>query len=376
MLNPNKIEILDSTLREGEQTPGVSFSINEKVIIAKLLDEIGVDFIEIGHPAVSDDLYESVVVLNDLNLKANRIVHGRSMKSDINDAYTIGVPWMGMFFGTSTLSLKLKHNMTQNEALNKIETAIKYGKDKGLKIRFTAEDATRTNLDFLLKVAEVASLAGADRFSIADTVGVFTSEKVKYLVKSVVRSIDIPVHLHCHNDFGLATSNSLAGLRSGARCVDVTANSLGERSGLASLAEVLLSLVELYGIKSNWDLSKIINLSSFVEEASGIKLQKNSPILGRNAFRHKAGLHTKAILINPSSYEAISPKKLNLKRSYSIDKYSGVSSILDRFKKIGIKLNKPIAKDILLEIKSKPNIANWSDKELKKILEKKNNNYY
>ena len=144
----NQIEILDSTLREGEQTPGVSFTIKQKVTIARYLDTFGVDFIELGHPAVSPDVYTAVERLNDLDLKAKKMAHGRASKSDINDAAAIGVEWMGMFFGTSPLSLKHKFNVSKKEALEQIQTTVKYGKDKGLKLRFTAEDASRTEFDF------------------------------------------------------------------------------------------------------------------------------------------------------------------------------------------------------------------------------------
>ena len=155
MLNHQKIEILDSTLREGEQTPGVSFSVEQKIAITKRLDAFGVDFIELGHPVVSPDVYEAAETLNDLELNAKKMAHGRANKSDINDIAAIGVEWMGIFFGTSPLSLKHKFNVTKSQALKRIETCVKYGKDKGLKLRFTAEDASRTNLYFLIQVGQM-----------------------------------------------------------------------------------------------------------------------------------------------------------------------------------------------------------------------------
>jgi len=233
MLNHQKIEILDSTLREGEQTPGVSFSVEQKIAMTKRLDAFGVDFIELGHPVVSPDIYEAVETLNDLELHAKKIAHGRASKSDINDVAAIGVKWMGIFFGTSPLSLKHKFNVTKSEALKRIETCVKYGKDKGLKLRFTAEDASRTNLDFLIQVGQMVQKCGAERFSIADTVGCLIPASMKELVTNIRSEIDLPLHVHCHNDFGLATANTLAALESGAQCVDVTVNGIGERCGLA-----------------------------------------------------------------------------------------------------------------------------------------------
>jgi 2-isopropylmalate synthase len=199
----SKIEILDSTLREGEQTPGVSFTIKQKVTIAKLLDDFGVDFIELGHPAVSPDVYAAVETLNDLDLKVKKMAHGRASKSDINDATSIGVEWMGMFFGTSPLSLKHKFNVSKKEALEQIQTTVKYGKDKGLKLRFTAEDASRTEFDFLVQVGKLVQESGADRYSLADTVGCLTPTKTKELIGRIVTELDIPIHVHCDNEHEL-----------------------------------------------------------------------------------------------------------------------------------------------------------------------------
>ena len=254
MLIGQQIEILDSTLREGEQTPGVSFTVGQKIALAKRLDTFGVDFIELGHPAVSPDVYEAVEALNDLDLNAKKMAHGRASKSDINDVTAIGVGWMGVFFGISPLSLKHKFNVTKSEALIRIETAVKYGKDKGLKLRFTAEDARRTDLDYLIQVGQLVQNAGADRFSLADTVGCLTPTQTKKLVSRIVSELDIPVHVHCHNDFGMATANALSALESGAQCVDVAVNGLGERCGLPPLAEVVTALTNIYKINGNWDL--------------------------------------------------------------------------------------------------------------------------
>ena len=200
MKKNNKIEILDSTLREGEQTPNVSFTKSEKIKIAMMLDKFGVDFIELGHPAVSKNIYDSIDSLNDLKLNAKKIVHGRVLKSDIDDAIKLGVEWIGVFFGTSQEFLKDKYNVDENGALKIIEKGIKYAKDKGLKVRFTAEDASRTGETFLFRIAELVQKSGVDRFSMADTVGILRPDKTSELVKSMVSFLDIPVHIHCHND--------------------------------------------------------------------------------------------------------------------------------------------------------------------------------
>jgi len=359
-----KIEILDSTLREGEQTPGVSFTIDEKVALAKRLDAFGVDFIELGHPAVSPDVYEAVEALNDLDLKAKKMAHGRASKSDINDVAAIGVAWMGIFFGTSPLSLKHKFNVTKPEALNRIETAVKYGKDKGLKLRFTAEDASRTDLDFLIQVGQLVQNAGADRFSLADTVGCLTPTQTKKLVSRMVSELDIPIHIHCHNDFGMATANTLSALEAGARCVDVAVNGLGERCGLAPLAEVVTALINIYKINGNWELSMIPELTNLVRSFSKIDPGANKPIVGKNAFTHKSGLHVKAVAKEPESYEAISPESVHRKRHFVIDKYTGNSALNNKLIDIGISVTPKELDTILIEIKSHPEKLNWDDKDL------------
>jgi len=358
------IEILDSTLREGEQTPGVSFSVREKIILAKKLDLFGVDFIELGHPAVSSDVYEAVEMLNDLDLNAKKMVHGRAMKSDINDALAIGVRWIGIFYGTSPISLKHKFNIDQKTALNRIESAIKYGKDKGLKLRFTAEDASRTDIHFLIKIGQLAQSSGADRYSIADTVGCLTPTKTKRLVKDIVKELEIPLHIHCHNDYGMATANALSALESGAQCVDVSVNGLGERCGLSSLAEVVTSLINLYKVNGNWDLGLIPDLTKLVTSFSDSEFQDNQPLVGKNAFTHKSGLHVKAVLNNPQSYESIHPSLVNRTRKLVIDKYTGRAAILNKFNSLGINLSKQDVAIIIKHIKSNPDKVYWSDDEL------------
>ena len=360
----NQIEILDSTLREGEQTPGVSFTIKQKVTIAKLLDDFGVDFIELGHPAVSPDVYAAVEMLNDLDLKVKKMAHGRASKSDINDATAIGVEWMGMFFGTSPLSLKHKFNVSKKEALEQIQTTVKYGKDKGLKLRFTAEDASRTEFDFLVQVGKLVQESGADRYSLADTVGCLTPTKTKELIGRIVTELDIPIHVHCHNDFGMATANALSALEAGAQCVDVAVNGLGERCGLPPIAEVVTALVNIYKVNRNWDLSVLPELTDLVGSFSNLLLKANQPIVGENAFTHKAGLHVKAVAKDPRTYEAIPPETLNRKRKLIIDKYTGSSALKNKFNEIGVSLTKMELAAVLKELKSHPEKVSWTGIEL------------
>ncbi len=241
-----------------------------------------------------------------------------------------------MFFGTSPLSLKHKFDVSKKEALERIQTTVKYGKDKGLKLRFTAEDASRTEFDFLVQVGKLIQESGADRYSLADTVGCLTPTKTKELIGRIVTELDIPIHVHCHNDFGMATANALSALEAGAQCVDVAVNGLGERCGLPPLAEVITALVNLYKLNGK----------------------------GKNAFSHKAGLHVKAVVKDPKSYEAMSPESLNRTRTLVIDKYTGKAAIENKFESLGINLKNQDVDTILKLIKSHPEKVNWTDKEL------------
>ena len=371
MKKNNKIEILDSTLREGEQTPNVSFTKSEKIKIAMMLDKFGVDFIELGHPAVSKNIYDSIDSLNDLKLNAKKIVHGRVLKSDIDDAVKLGVEWIGVFFGTSQEFLKDKYNVDENGALKIIEKGIKYAKDKGLKVRFTAEDASRTGETFLFRIAELVQKSGVDRFSMADTVGILRPDKTSELVKSMVSLLDIPVHIHCHNDFGLATANAIEAVCSGAKCIDVTINGLGERCGLPPLAEVTTGLHELYGFKNNWNLKLLKNLSDYLDQITELKIHEIRPITGQNAFTHKAGLHISAMVKNSKSYESISPKKLNRYHSIIIDQFVSKEAIIFRLNKLGINHTQELVEDLTNHIKSSSKRTNWTDQEIISVIKGK-----
>ena len=364
MLENKKIEILDTTLREGEQTPGVSFSIEQKINIAKLLNNIGVDFIELGHPIVSPDIYNAIDHINQIELRSKKIVHSRLLKKDIQTVIDLDVPWIGLFIGTSNLCLKNKYQINKQELLCLIEKKIKYCKDKGLNVRFTAEDSSRTSPNFLMKIAGLAQEAGADRFSFADTVGILTPSITKNLITLLKNELNIPIHIHCHNDFGLATANALAAAESGAQCIDTTINGLGERCGLPPLAEVATILTVLKNVKSNWNLRYLKNISDYIDEITEIQNKNLRPITGDHAFTHKAGLHVKSILKNPSSYEPISPKVFNRERKLMIDKFSGKQNLKYQLDRLGIKLSKSKINNLLLSIKAKPQITNWTDEKL------------
>ncbi|MFQ5795027.1 MAG: homocitrate synthase [Candidatus Bipolaricaulia bacterium] len=361
------IEILDTTLREGEQTANVSFSVDEKLEIARRLDEFGVDIIEAGHPVVSPDVREAVERIAHEGFRAQVLAHARAMRSDIDDALTAGTVWVGIFLGTSPLSLEHKLHISREVALEKIVDSICYAKDHGLKVRFTPEDATRTELDYLLEVVGRAEEAGADRISIADTVGTMHPTAMRVLVDQVVSQLSVPVHVHCHNDYGMAVANSLAGYEAGARLIDVTVNGLGERTGLASLAEVIIALKMLYHVENDWALEMLPELSHLVEKYSGVFNSDLAPIVGMSAFSHKAGLHTRAVLEDPRTYEAIPPEIVKRHRQIIIDKYTGRDTVRARLEEMGIKPTAAQLEEIVSRIKEKPVKRHFTDIDLLEI---------
>ena len=358
------IQILDTTLREGEQTPGVSFTIEQKIKIVNLLCDFGVDYIELGHPAVSKDIFKTISEINKLDLVPETVVHSRLKKVDINDAIDLKSQWVGLFFDVSKERLFAKYGINQERSLELIRESISYAKNNGLKIRFTAEDAARTDLDYLLKVGKLAEDAGADRFGFADTVGILYPQKISKMITRLVNNLNIPIHVHLHNDFGLATANALQAVHSGASCVDTTINGLGERCGITSLVEVTAALDELLNIDNDWNFDFTRELSSYVDEITDVSIDKIRPISGDYCFTHNGGLHTAAVIKNPSTYESISPQKYGQVRKLIIDKFSGKKVVKHRFNKLGIKIADSVVIKVLTLIKSKPDKTFWSDKEL------------
>lgn len=346
------IEILDTTLREGEQTPNVFFKTYQKIEIAKLLDSFGVDFIEIGHPIVSDKIMLDCKKIAQLNLKARILAHARASEKDIDAVIESGASWIGIFLGVNHISLKYKYNISKSEAFKKIRDVVSYAKNKNLKIRFTIEDATRTDIKDIIQAGLIAQKAGADRLSLADTVGIATPTKIFNLVKSVKKSIKIPLHIHCHNDFGLAVANSFAAHEAGVQVIDCTVNGLGERVGIAALEKVATGLKILYGVKKDWNLALLSKISKKVVKYSGIPISPKMPIVGETVFTHKAGLHEAAMLKNTTSYEPFSPELVGRKRKIIVGPMSGKSVIKEKLKELKMETDDKKIEKIIKKLKA------------------------
>lgn len=345
--NLEKVRIFDTTLRDGEQTPGVSVNAEQKVTIAIKLDELGVDAIEAGFPIVSDGEARAIKTIVRQGLKSEICGLARSVQADIDAALKCDLKYIHTFIATSEIHMKYKLNMTPDQVLERAIWAVDYAKKHGVQVEFSAEDATRSDRGFLIKVLKAAQEAGADRIDIPDTVGYATPEYISSLVQEVADNITVPISMHCHDDFGHAVANSLAGINGGASCAHVTINGIGERAGNASLEEFVMALHCLYNRRTNIKSELLYETSKFVSNTMGIIVQPNKAIIGENAFGHESGIHTHGIINNPLTYEPISPELVGRKRWLQAGKHAGAHGIKAMLQDFGIKPTEEQLKEIV-----------------------------
>ena len=346
------LEILDTTLREGEQTPYVNFTIDEKLEIARLLDQIGVDMIEAGDPSVSPSVAKAIEKISTLGLKAEIIAHSIASRGAIDKAKASGADRVAIFYATSKIHLDAKLHKTQGQALDIIREHVAYARSLGLKVRYTPEDATRTEFEFLVEVCNAAIEAGADRISFADTLGIMQPHGMYERVSALrERLLPCKIDLHCHDDYGLALANAMAGIRGGADCIHTTVNGLGERTGIPDLAETVIAFHNLEGVEK-YNIQPLMQIASYLEKASGVLLASNKPITGQNAFTHKSGVHTNGILKDPRTYEPFDPAMIGRERKIVIDKYTGKSAVASRLDEYGIVVSDAELEVIVSRIKN------------------------
>jgi 2-isopropylmalate synthase len=346
------VEILDTTLREGEQTPYVNFTIDEKVEIARMLDQVGVDMIEAGDPSVSPNVAKAIKSIASLGLRAEIVAHSIASHPGIDKAKAYGANRVAIFYATSKIHLDAKLHKTPEQAIDIIHEHVCYARSLGLKVRYTPEDATRTDFEFLVRVCNAAIEAGADRISFADTLGIIQPHTMFEKVRALREQLHpCKIDLHCHNDYGLALANAMAGIRAGADCIHTTVNGLGERAGIPDLAETIVSFHNLEAVQK-FDIQPLMEVSGYLEKVSGFFLAPNKPITGQNAFSHKSGVHTNGVLKDPRTYEPFDPVILGRERKIIIDKYTGKSAVASRLEEYDIEVSAAELEVIVARIKN------------------------
>ncbi|MEM1607062.1 MAG: 2-isopropylmalate synthase [Candidatus Bathyarchaeia archaeon] len=349
---PDKVKILDTTLRDGEQTPGVSLTPDKKILIAKKLDELGVDIIEAGFAAASEGEAEAIKLIARENLRAEVCSFARGVKSDIDAALKSDVDSIFLVIPASDTHIKHKLKKTREEVLKMIEECVEYAKSHGLTIEFGPEDATRSDINFLKETIRVAVESGADRVTPPDTVGVLTPEKSYAFFTDLKRAFpNVVFGVHCHDDFGLAVANTLAALRAGVEEAHVTVNGLGERAGNAALEEVVVALKLHYGVNTSIRTDLLYDVSMLVSRLTGVMVQPNKAIVGENAFTHESGIHTHAILAEPSTYEAIPPELVGRRRRLVAGKHAGSHGIRAALMEMGLHPTEEQLREIFRRVK-------------------------
>lgn len=335
MTNLSKIRIFDTTLRDGEQTPGVSLTPEEKTRIALQLDKLGVDAIEAGFPIASKGEAESVAAVSAAGLSCEVVGLARANKADIDAAVAASVGCVHVFIATSELHMKHKLSMTREQVVQRIADSVSYAKSRGVVVEFSAEDSTRTDTEFLRRVYRTAEDAGADRINVPDTVGISSPQQISHLVKELLSEVKIPLSIHCHNDFGLAVANSLAAIESGATQAHVTVNGIGERAGNTSLEELVMSLHRLYGQQTRIKTELLYETSRLVSALTGVRVQPNKAVVGDNAFGHESGIHTHGITEMPLTYEPYDPAMVGRRRWFQAGKHAGAHGIAAQLAEAG-----------------------------------------
>lgn len=346
--------IHDSTLREGEQTPGVIFSVEDKLRIAKKLDEVGVQQLESGFPAASEKQRRSIESLVNMDLDAQISAFARAKPEDIDAVAKTGADGVVVSLSISPYHRKYKfRGMSKEDYLNKLAETVSYAEGYGLYVIYSAEDSTREDdLEFLKKAYKTAEEAGADRARVVDTLGCTSPGGMAFLVREMKSVLDIPIEVHCHNDMGLALANSVAAVEAGASTVSTCVNGLGERAGITATEEIIPALHILFGM-SRFNMIGLTGLASLVGEVTGIGVSPNKPVTGENAWAHSSGIHQHGIFVNPSTYESYPPELIGQRRKVYLDELCGrhgVKYVAEN--DLGMKVSDEVAEKVLLRIKT------------------------
>ncbi|HLF06539.1 MAG TPA: homoaconitate hydratase [Thermoplasmata archaeon] len=352
---PSPILFWDETLRDGEQMPGVVFSPEEKLEIAKLMDEVGIFMTNGGIPVVSKKEMEAVKLLVKEGFSKMRILAAaRTLKGDVDAVIESGAPEIAIFVACSDLHLKYKLRMTREQVLDASVKMIEHAKSHGLTVNFVTEDTVRADPTYVDLLYNAALDAKADRLVFCDTVGVMSPSSMFWWIHERRKALKrrVPLCIHCHNDFGMAVANELAAIEAGVQIPHTCINGLGERAGNAAFEDLAAALHFLYGIDLGFKMEKLYELSRKVEEISGIPVGVSKPVIGYNAFSHESGIHTHGIIKHQLTYEPIQPEQVGMKRKFVYGKHTGTASVEERLKSIGLVLEKEQLVEVANRIKA------------------------
>jgi homocitrate synthase NifV len=330
------IRIVDTTLRDGEQTPGVAFTVAEKLAIARRLDQAGVPFIEAGIPAMGADEAEAVAAIVADRLSARIVVWNRAVESDIDRSFAVGAVDIHVSFPVSDLMLARKLGKDRQWALEKVATIGAYVARRGGILSVGAEDASRADERFLADFGRAAERAGAVRFRYCDTVGLSDPFAIRDQIGRLRNVLTVDLEVHTHNDFGLATANALGGMEGGATYIDTTIAGLGERAGNAPLEEVVMALEVIRNTRTGIDATRLKGLADLVSRLANRSVAESKSVVGAGVFTHESGIHVDATLKDPTLYEPFAPERVGATRRIVIGKHSGAAALQEKLRGLGV----------------------------------------